>query len=140
MKKFWRISNKMEEEEILMIKNIFEMNSYEYKIWNVLLEHKDIIISDIHSLSGVPRSRCYDTVESLMNKELIVFSDTYNRKQKFKANNPEVIIEKIKNELLKKTKERLGVIDKFCRGDAFMKLKLLYADKEGGSQNEMDLQ
>ncbi len=55
----------MKNEMIAKIKDYFNLNIYETKVWLALLGKGSASAGEIASISGVPRSRTYDVLESL---------------------------------------------------------------------------
>ena len=53
------------QELVKKIKDYFNLNIYETKVWLALLSKGIASAGEIAELSGVPRSRTYDVLESL---------------------------------------------------------------------------
>jgi len=60
----------VKSELIAKIKDYFELNIYETKVWLALLGKGSASAGEIATISGVPRSRTYDVLESLEKKDL----------------------------------------------------------------------
>ena len=58
----------VKQELINKIKDYFDLNVYETKIWLALLGKGVASAGEIATISGVPRSRTYDVLESLEKK------------------------------------------------------------------------
>ena len=50
----------------------FRLNIYEVRIWTSLLSRGVAAASELADVSGVPRSSCYDVIESLEKKGFII--------------------------------------------------------------------
>jgi len=55
----------LQQELINKIKDYFNLNVYETKVWLALLTKGIASVGEIASISKVPRSRVYDVLESL---------------------------------------------------------------------------
>ncbi|MEM4605892.1 MAG: helix-turn-helix domain-containing protein [Candidatus Pacearchaeota archaeon] len=97
-------------ELIKKVKDYFDLNIYETKVWLSLL-HKGISSAgEISDLSGVPRSRTYDVLESLEKKGFVL--EKIGKPIKYLAVKPSIVIEKLKNNLMKETKEKIQILEK----------------------------
>jgi len=59
-----------EKQFLIDLKNHFKLNIYEVKIWTALLSRGIASAGELADISGVPRSRCYDVLETLEKKDL----------------------------------------------------------------------
>ena len=55
----------VKQELVNKIKDYFDLNVYETKVWLALLGKGVASAGEIASISGVPRSRTYDVLEGL---------------------------------------------------------------------------
>src|SRR3989339_806705 len=83
----------LKQDLIGKIKDYFDLNIYETKVWLALLGKGIASAGEVASISRVPRSRTYDVLESLEKKEVIICTNVME------------IISKIK--LFQKTVEQL---------------------------------
>lgn len=58
----------VKQELINKIKDYFDLNMYETKVWLALISKGVASAGQIAEMSGVPRSRTYDVLESLEKK------------------------------------------------------------------------
>ena len=58
----------VQKEFLIRLKEDFKLNIYEVKIWTSLLSKGIAAAGELADISGVPRSRCYDVLESLEKK------------------------------------------------------------------------
>jgi sugar-specific transcriptional regulator TrmB len=79
------------------LKKHFRLNIYEVKIWTSLLSRGQASASELADISGVPRSRCYDVLESLEKKGFIIMK--IGKPIKYLAVKPEVILERVKKNI-----------------------------------------
>ena len=59
-----------EKQFLLDLRKYFRLNIYEVKIWTALLSRGMASAGELADISSVPRSRCYDVLESLEKKGL----------------------------------------------------------------------
>ena len=112
-------------------KSLFNLNEYELKILLALMENKELEVGKIGNLSGVPRSRCYDVLESLEREKFIsVSSPLLARPIIYKINSPDELI-KYKIEYLKKDlTENIEKIKTFKQSNEYQRLKEIYNNKK----------
>ena len=57
-----------QKELVNKLKDYFDLNVYETKVWLALLSKGIAAAGEVADISGVPRSRAYDVLESLEKK------------------------------------------------------------------------
>ena len=62
----------IKQELINKIKDYFDLNIYEVKIWTALLSRGIAAAGELSDISNVPRSRSYDVLESLEKKGFVM--------------------------------------------------------------------
>src|SRR5210317_2383242 len=87
----------VQKEFLTRIKDDFKLNIYEVKIWTALLSRGIATAGELADISGVPRSRCYDVLESLEKKGFIIMK--IGKPIKYIAVQPEEIVERVKKDL-----------------------------------------
>ncbi|MEM1988605.1 MAG: helix-turn-helix domain-containing protein [Candidatus Woesearchaeota archaeon] len=102
----------------------FDLNAYETAVWLTLLNKKVLSAAEIYALSGVPRSRTYDILESLEKKGFIVLVP--GRPLKYKALHPSKIIERMKINIYEELQEKLEMVESLKDSQFLEKLKELY--------------
>lgn len=102
----------------------FNINSYEAKIWLTLLSHGPLDASRISELSGVPRSRTYDVLESLEKKGFVILKIA--KPITYVSKYPEEIIETLKLEEKEELKEKVETLEKLKKDKLFFELNSLY--------------
>ena len=116
----------MDEDFIEEIRQKFELNQYEVKIWLSLLTKGVSSAGDISAESNVPRSRAYDVLESLEKKGFILLKNS--KPIKYLAINPKDIIENFKKDIIIKANKQVEKIDDFKNSENFLEL-LQYFNK-----------
>ncbi len=111
-------------ELVRQIKEYFNLNIYETKVWLALLGKGVASAGEIAEISGVPRSRTYDVLESLEKQGFAVMK--LGKPVKYIAVKPNVIIEKLKTNALKSADEKIKTLAKLRETDEYSELQQLY--------------
>lgn len=106
------------------IKDDFKLNIYEVKIWASLLSKGIAAAGELSNISGVPRSRCYDVLESLEKKGFIIMK--LGKPINYIAVKPEEIIERVKKNIRQETTINLNILNAIKTTDVFRELELLH--------------
>ncbi len=106
------------------VKYHFGLNIYESKVWLALLSKGIANVGDIAEMSGVPRSRVYDVLESLEKKGFAIAK--LGKPVKFIAVKPAVVLDRIKNNLLKEANEKVKVLGGLEGSQDYKELEGLY--------------
>ena len=114
----------VQKEFLHRLKRDFSLNIYEVKIWTALLSRGIATAGELADISGVPRSRCYDVLETLEKKNFIIMK--IGKPIKYIAVQPEEIIERVKKHLNKETDVSLRMLDEIKGTDVFRELELLH--------------
>ena len=114
----------VKRELISKIKDYFDLNVYETKVWLALLGKGIASAGEIAEMSGVPRSRTYDVLESLEKKGFAIAK--IGKPVKYLGIKPKVILEKLKNNVRTNAEERLASLSNIKQTDEFTKLEELY--------------
>ncbi|MBW2975286.1 hypothetical protein KY366_06210 [Candidatus Woesearchaeota archaeon] len=123
------------EELLNELKADFRLNIYEAKIWTVLLSKGIATAGELADLSSVPRSRCYDVLESLEKKGFIIMK--IGKPIKYIAIQPGEIVERVKKDITEDTELSLRMIEDIKDTDIFKELQLLHKtgiEKVDGSE------
>jgi sugar-specific transcriptional regulator TrmB len=115
----------VKQELISKVKDLFGLNIYETKVWLALLRKGIASAGEVASISGVPRSRTYDVLENLEKKGFAIIK--LEKPVKYIGVKPQIILEKIKNNVRKDAEERVTELAKIKDSDEFAKLELLYS-------------
>ncbi len=100
------------------------LNSYEAKIWTALLMKGVATSAELAEMTGVPRSRTYDVLESLEQKGFVVMK--LGKPIKYLAIPPREVIERVKQRLLEEARAREELLEEFKRTDVFKQLTALH--------------
>ena len=76
----------VKQDLINKIKDYFDLNIYETKVWIALLGKGIASAGEIAEISGVPRSRTYDVLESLEKQGFAGTFDLQRRAQEVSVN------------------------------------------------------
>src|SRR3989338_7746083 len=114
----------LQKETLQELRERFKLNIYEIKIWTALLSRGVAAASELAEISGVPRSRCYDVLESLEKKGFIIMK--IGKPIKYIAVQPEAVVDRVKKHLLEESEEQIRIVDKLSQTDLFRELELLH--------------
>lgn len=114
----------VKQELIGKIKDYFDLNIYETKVWLALLSKGSASAGEIATLSGVPRSRTYDVLETLEKKGFALAK--LGKPVKYLGVKPHIVIEKIKNNVRKEAEERVVSLSNIKNSQEYSALEELY--------------
>ncbi len=117
----------VKQELITRIRDYFDLNLYETKVWLALLGKGVASAGEVAQISGVPRSRTYDVLESLEKKGFAIVK--LGKPVKYLGVKPKMILEKLKNNVRKDAEERIIILSGIKKTNEFTQLEDLY--KEG---------
>jgi len=113
-----------EKQFLLDLKKHFRLNIYEVKIWTAMLSRGIAAAGELADISGVPRSRCYDVLESLEKKGFIIMK--IGKPIKYLAVQPDVILERVKKNIRDEAEELAVQMENIKETDEFKELELLH--------------
>ena len=108
------------------IRDYFDLNVYETKVWLALLGKGIASAGEVSTISGVPRSRTYDVLESLEKKGFAI--EKLGKPVKYIGVKPKIILEKIKNNVKKEADDRITDLLKIKETQEFEELESLYRE------------
>jgi len=114
----------MKKEMISKIKDYFDLNIYETKVWLALLNKGSASAGEIATDSGVPRSRTYDVLESLEKKGFAIIK--LGKPVKYLGVKPKIILEKLKNNVRNEAEEKVKSLKTLKDTNEFKQLEELY--------------
>ncbi len=114
----------LKQELINKIKDYFDLNIYETKVWLALLGKGIASAGEVADISGVPRSRTYDVLESLEKKGFAIVK--LGKPVKYLGVKPRIILEKLKNNVRKDAEDRIQSLLKIRETDEYTQLENLY--------------
>jgi sugar-specific transcriptional regulator TrmB len=92
-------------ELVKKIKEYFNLNIYETKVWLALLTKGIVSAGETAELSGVPRSRTYDVLESLEKRGFAIVK--IGKPVKYIAVEPNTILEKMKSHVMVEAQDKV---------------------------------
>jgi len=114
----------IKSELIKRIKEFFSLNIYETKVWLALLSKGVASAGEIAELSGVPRSRTYDVLESLEKQGFAIMR--LGKPVKYIAVKPNIIVEKLKSNTLIYADEKIKILGELKNTKEYSELQQLY--------------
>ncbi|MBS3076331.1 TrmB family transcriptional regulator [Candidatus Pacearchaeota archaeon] len=114
----------IKQDLINKIKDYFDLNIYETKVWLALLGKGIASAGEIAEISGVPRSRTYDVLESLDKRGFAIVK--LGKPVKYIGVKPKVILEKLKNNVKDEAKEKIIELSRVKDTEEYTKLEELY--------------
>lgn len=112
------------KELIGKIKEYFDLNIYETKVWVALLSKGIASAGEISEVSEVPRSRTYDVLDSLEKKGFAI--EKIGKPTQYIAVKPSIVIEKMKKNSYKQAKEKVTSLENLKNTDEYGKLLELH--------------
>jgi len=106
------------------IKEHFNLNIYETKVWLALLSKGIATAGEIAEISNVPRSRTYDVLESLEKQGFAIMK--LGKPVKYISVNPSVVVERLKTNLMTEADERSEILGKLKDTEEFKQIDLLH--------------
>jgi sugar-specific transcriptional regulator TrmB len=100
------------------------LNLYERKLWIALLAKGTATAGELSQMSNVPRSRTYDTLESLAEKGFVMAQ--VGKPARFVAINPEEALERVKRKIELDAEETKKRIDEFRKSNIVKELGDLF--------------
>ena len=116
----------VKQELVNKIKDYFDLNIYETKVWLALLGKGIASAGEVSTISGVPRSRTYDVLESLEKKGFAI--EKLGKPVKYIGIKPNMILEKLKNNVRKDSEDRIQDLLKIRETKEYTELESLYRE------------
>lgn len=114
----------MIKKELMDKLKVFNLNSYESKIWLALLMKGSDTAGSLSDLAEVPRSRCYDVLESLEKKGFIMMK--IGKPIKYIAVSPSEVVERLKQKLKLELQDQVKQIENVKQSDLMTSLNELF--------------
>ena len=111
----------------------FGLNSYESKLWTALLSRGVSTAGELADISGVPRSRSYDVLESLEKKGVINVKP--GKPIKYVAVPPSEVIDRVRSRLGERTEEQFTSLESIKSGPLINELNDLHKQGLGMMEN-----
>lgn len=117
------------DELIVKVRRFFNLNLYETKIWLALLSKGSATAGELSDLTGVPRSRSYDVLESLERKGLVILK--FDKPIRYLVVSPAEAIERVKKYIEESAKQKISRLEELKSSETYKEIKTLY---ESGSK------
>ncbi|UCD21048.1 MAG: TrmB family transcriptional regulator [archaeon] len=114
------------QDLIKKIKYHFALNIYESKVWLALLSRNIASVGEVAEMSGVPRSRVYDVLESLEKQGFAIAK--LGKPVKYIAVKPTTVLERLKNKMLKEAETRVKNLGNVKTSREFKEIENLYTN------------
>lgn len=111
-------------ELVKRIKEYFNLNIYETKVWLALLSKGVASAGEIAEISGVPRSRTYDVLESLEKRGFAITK--IGKPVKYISVKPTEVIEKIKSKAMMEAQEKVKSLASLKTTQEYTELEQLH--------------
>jgi HTH-type transcriptional regulator, sugar sensing transcriptional regulator len=112
------------DEFLKKLRSAFDLNIYEVKVWTALLSRGVAAAGELADISGVPRSRSYDVLESLEKKGFIIMK--LGKPIKYIAVKPEEILKRVKKKIQTDADDNLKSLEKVKDTNTYQEIELLY--------------
>jgi len=114
----------LNQDLVKKIRNYFNLNIYETKVWLALLSKGIASAGEVAELSGVPRSRTYDVLESLEKAGFAIAK--LGKPVKYIAVKPLTVIEKLKTNTVKYAEEKVKTLSALKDTKEYLELEELH--------------
>ncbi len=102
------------------------LNKYERNLWVALLSRGASTAGELSDISNVPRSRCYDVLESLSARGFVVIQP--GKPLKYVAVTPREAMERAKKKVVEEATEISNKIDRLVKSDIIKELERVHKD------------
>ncbi len=102
------------------------LNKYERNLWAALLSRGTSTAGELSDISKVPRSRCYDVLESLAARGFIVVQP--GKPLKYVAIPPREALERAKKRILEDARETSDKMSRLAKSDSIRELEKLHRE------------
>lgn len=124
----------IKQEIINKVKEHFDLNIYETKVWLALLSKGIVTAGETAEISGVPRSRTYDVLESLTKRGFAIIK--VGKPVKYIAVEPKTVLERMQTNTLSKAQEKVNTLSNLKNTEEYDELVQLH--KEGISPVKLE--
>ena len=114
----------VKQELVRKIKDYFDLNIYETKVWLALLTKGIVSAGEAAELSGVPRSRTYDVLESMEKRGFAIVK--IGKPVKYIAVEPNTILEKMKTSVMGDAHDRVKSLSNLKNTAEYTELEQLH--------------
>lgn len=116
----------LKQEVVNKVKEHFDLNIYETKVWLALLSKGIVTAGETAEISGVPRSRTYDVLESLTKRGFAIVK--VGKPVKYIAVEPKTVLERMQTNTLNKAQEKVATLSNLKGTSEYEELVQLHKD------------
>ncbi len=102
------------------------LNKYERNLWVALLSKGSATAGDLADISKVPRSRCYDVLESLATRGFVIMQP--GKPLKYVAINPREALERAQKKVTQEAQEISERIDRLSKSESMKELERIHKE------------
>ncbi|MBM3231884.1 TrmB family transcriptional regulator [Candidatus Pacearchaeota archaeon] len=124
----------IKQEIVNKVKDHFDLNIYETKVWLALLSKGIVTAGETAEISEVPRSRTYDVLESLTKRGFAIVK--VGKPVKYIAVEPKTVLERMQTNTLTKAQEKVNTLSNLKNTQEYDELVQLH--KEGISPVKLE--
>ena len=102
------------------------LNKYERNLWVALLSRGSATAGELSDISSVPRSRCYDVLESLADRGFVVVQP--GKPMKYVTIQPREALERAKKKIQEDSRETVERINRLAKSDVIKELEKIHKE------------
>ncbi len=114
----------IKQDLVKRVREYFNLNIYETKVWLALLSKGIASAGEVADLSGVPRSRTYDVLESLEKRGFAIIK--IGKPVKYIAVKPVEVIEKIKSNTMTDAHDKIKSLSNLKNTQEYKELEQIH--------------
>src|SRR3989344_2796806 len=114
----------VKDEFLNKLRQFFNLNLYEVKIWTALLSRGISTAGELSDIGDVPRSRAYDVLESLEKKGFV--ASKLGKPIKYLAIDPSEVVERAKKLMVREANDKVKILGELKGSDLLNDLTLLH--------------
>ncbi len=116
----------LKPETVKKVKEHFDLNIYETKVWLALLSKGVVTAGETAEISGVPRSRTYDVLESLSKRGFAIIK--VGKPVKYIAVEPKTVLERMQTNVMNHAQEKVTNLSNLKNTSEYDELVTLHRD------------
>ena len=116
----------LKPEVVKKVKEHFDLNIYETKVWLALLSKGVVTAGETAEMSGVPRSRTYDVLESLAKRGFAIVK--VGKPIRYIAVEPKTVLERMQTNLMNHAQEKINILSNLKDTSEYHELVQLHKD------------
>ncbi len=116
----------LKPETVKKVKEHFDLNIYETKVWLALLSKGVVTAGETAEISGVPRSRTYDVLESLAKRGFAIIK--VGKPVKYIAVEPKTVLERMQTNVMNHAQEKVTNLSNLKNTSEYDELVNLHRD------------